>query len=521
MVLSISLKASAQDWQCVREGITANFADTSAITAQYPTKTLWTVNIDSVIVYQGWMYHYGFKMPRFFSKNYSEPLNIDYCYDPRGPSRMGFAMSARDGENFFFNSIFDGIRISTLRNIDQPWICCRINDSTHLDATVISMNVEPVLGVDDSVKYISFQAKRNTGELITHPLNNRLFKLSKHFGMITLFDFYEFPNYSSNYPVHWLTGIKASGNESGDQNLTAEEIYSYGPGDVFHTYLGGTYAPSAPEERKSVVQILDTLWNAKRDTVTFRMSRYYDYCGGNGSNTHYYHKDTVQTSYALHSEGFDHLSEQSIFSHDTNGVLKYVTSYTQFRGSNNNLVYDYLGSDYNLRWIKVKNRDYEPCSFCADTLVGILYHQGSGIYGNNYYISGCGGPYYIYSSTDYSHKTRTIFYKLVYFKKGDETWGTPLDTTNWKLPNLIPEFKQIDISVYPNPSTGLVIIKIPEVEKADFRLEIFSITGIKINEMKIRESKFAFDISNYSKGMYFLKLYKNNLQLGQQKLMRQ
>jgi len=109
----------------------------------------------------------------------------------------------------------------------------------------------------------------------------------------------------------------------------------------------------------------------------------------------------------------------------------------------------------------------------------------------------------------------------VYFKKGAETWGTPFDTTNWILPYLIPDFRQVAISVYPNPSTGLVNIEIPEAEKADFRMEIFSLTGIKITEMKICESKFAFDITNYSNGMYFLKLYKDNLQLGQQKLIRQ
>jgi hypothetical protein len=448
------------------------------------------------------MYHYGFKMLKFISLTYSGE-GADECYDPRGPSRMGIAMSAREGENFFFNSVGDGIRISTLRNLDQPWICCRINDSTHLDATVISMGVEPVLGVDDSVKYISFQAKRVTGELVAHSLNNKLFKLSKHFGMITLFDFYEFPNYSSSNPVHWLTGIKAPGNLSGDQNLGGEEIYSYGPGDVFHTDLGENGSNFSGDETKSVIRILDSLWNRNKDTVTFRMSRYNDYYQG---GWHYsYYKDTVLLSYAIPSRGIDHLPEQSIFSYDTNGILKYVSSYEQLRGSG-----------YNSRWIKnTRYVSYKPCSFCADTLVGIQYSAGGSVGGKIYYISGCGGPYY-----DYSGKTFTNFYKLVYFKKGAETWGTPFDTTNWILPYSIPDFKQVAISVYPNPSTGLVNIEIPEAEKAEFRMEIFSLTGIKISEMKICESKFAFDISNYSKGMYFMKIFKGNLEVCQRKMIK-
>jgi len=371
IVICFPLYIQAQDWQCVREGMTANFADTSAITTQYPTKTLWSVNIDSVRVHQGWMYHYGFKMLRFFSKT----LNIvipayDYCYDPRGPSRMGFAISAREGENFFFNSVGDGIRISTLSNLDQPWICCRINDSTLLHSTVTSMDVEPVLGVIDSVKYISFQAKRITGELVSHPLNNMVFVLSKHFGMITLFDFYQFPNYSSNNPVHWLTGIKAPGNQSGDQNLTAEEIYSYGPGDIFHTDLGGTGSTYSGGETKSVIRILDTLWNSTRDTVTFRMSRYNHY--SNWSYHHYY-KDTVIISYAIHSGRFNNFPEQTIFSHDTNGMLNSVTSYQQLRGSG-----------YNSRWIKSYNSSniFQPCSYSADTLLGKRSQPGGGYWEN-------------------------------------------------------------------------------------------------------------------------------------------
>ncbi len=194
---------------------------------------MWCVNIDSVRIHQGWTYHYGYRTTRLYSLTIGSYYENFYCYDPNGASRMSIAMSALGGENFFFNSAGDGIRISTLSQLDQPWICCRINDTTHLYASVTSEAIEPVLGVDDSVKYISFQAKRNTGELVTHPFNNKLFKLSKHFGMITLFDFYEFPNYTSNNPVHWLRGSSVSGNEIGDQNLSYKEIFSFNPGDVF------------------------------------------------------------------------------------------------------------------------------------------------------------------------------------------------------------------------------------------------------------------------------------------------
>ena len=91
----------------------------------------------------------------------------------------------------------------------------------------------------------------------------------------------------------------------------------------------------------------------------------------------------------------------------------------------------------------------------------------------------------------------------------------------WKVREIIPGNKPVRFKLFPNPSNDLVTLEIPDLEKPDYRLEIFSLSGIKISEMNFTESKFTFNISDYPKGMYFLKLYKGNLQVGQQKLVKQ
>jgi hypothetical protein len=502
----------AQDWQCVRDGVTATFVDTSILN-QNTQHTAWVVHIDSVRVHQGWNYHYGFHKIRQISDINNYPNGYESCYDAYGPSRMGVAMSALGGENFFFNSDNQGIRISALQQPGQSWICCGISDTSMLFATVTSVGFEPVLGVADSVKYISFQAKSNSGVLLPHPMNTHVFKLSKHFGMITLFDFYSFPQYIDNSPVHFLAGISSSGITNGDQNLMYKEIYSFSPGDEFHTdYVADKGPHWGGSQTKTINKVLSAFWNSTHDTVIYQVSRLVDDWSGWYDLPHYYTLDTILRSYSFSSKfsfGLDYFPEQSVFSFDTTGQLKTVNSFIQYRGN-----------DYNTRRVKQQGDGHSPISFCSDTLVGSHQSYWGNTSSEYKYIDGCGGPYYHFGSSDFYHDYYETFLRLVYFKKGSETWGKPWDTAGWMLPNATPDLQQFKVNIYPNPAFGQVNIEIPDAEKPDYRLVIFSLSGIKISEMKITESKFTFNISDYQTGMYFLKLYKGNLQVGQQKLIK-
>ena len=515
MIVLIPLQIQAQDWQCVRVGVTATFVDTSTLN-QNTQHTAWMVHIDSVRVHQGWNYYYGFHQIRKISEINNYPHGYESCFDAYGPSRMGVAMSELGGENFFFNSAGQGIRISTLRQSGQSWICCGLSDTSLLYATVASMDVKSILGEADSVKYISFQAKSNTGKLLTHPMNSQIFVLSKHFGMITLYDFYSFPNYSAGYPlyspVHLLAGMETAGSYKGEHNLNLNEVYMIAPGDVFHTVEGGSDPHYSPPKTETISVVIDSAWSPDHNSITFTFSRFYHYYNGQPDGKHIYGKDTITRTYSTHPDacsGFDNFPEQTGFCFDTSGTLKSVSSFIQYRGSS-----------YNSRRVKNKTNTYMPYSFCSDTLVGMLKQYVESSFISKSYIDGCGGMYYYYSSTNSYHDTHVTFYNLVYFKKDSETWGKPLDTTKWIIPNSIPDTKQVRLIIYPNPSNDLVTVEIPGSENPDYRLEIFSLSGIKISEMKVAENKFTFNISDYREGMYFLKLFKVNLQVGQEKLIK-
>lgn len=63
-----------------------------------------------------------------------------------------------------------------------------------------------------------------------------------------------------------------------------------------------------------------------------------------------------------------------------------------------------------------------------------------------------------------------------------------------------------NISIYPNPSNGIFNIKMKSI--SDFRYDVLDITGKSImSRMNINDNSFKVDLSNYSKGIYFFKLY--------------
>jgi lysyl endopeptidase len=84
--------------------------------------------------------------------------------------------------------------------------------------------------------------------------------------------------------------------------------------------------------------------------------------------------------------------------------------------------------------------------------------------------------------------------------------GTGITITNGVLDNAI--------SIYPNPSaTGMVQVKINLADQADLTMDLYDITGKRLNSFKvdkIRSGSYTLDLSQYSNGMYLLKCSDGN-----------
>jgi len=512
VTIIISFQLAAQDWQCIHDS-TSYYYIRPVNYSSMPSYDLWAVKIDSISFNEGYKNYYGFRIKRTMSDTITFPFEY-YCVDPFGPSRMSIALSVGEAGNFFYNSTGDGIRFRTDLPINVPWICCRITDSTRLDATVTQATIDSVLGVADSVKYISLQARRITGEPINHPLNNQVFKVSKHFGMITLFDFYRFPEYDTlSIPVHNLIGYATPTSKVGDQNLTSKQIYSMSPGDEFHILymsLSGPHGSSA--QLNTVKVVLDSTWSPYGDTVLYTCRRLMDYWLGTGYDPHHYTSDTITELWTFPSSdciGLDNEPDQTVFCPELQS-FDYVISYSQYRSS-----------EYNYRWVKKPSVKYLPSSLCADTLCGYVYDYFA-INSSSYFIEGCGSGYYMNRWTDFYGDTYMTYNLLKYFRKGNETWGTPFDTTGWNITNLKNEISCWDKQfwIYPNPANDIITIKLPWNRNGKFHIEIVSLEGSLIEKHTILKEKPSISISRYSRGMYILKLYDEKELLGQKKFIK-
>lgn len=71
---------------------------------------------------------------------------------------------------------------------------------------------------------------------------------------------------------------------------------------------------------------------------------------------------------------------------------------------------------------------------------------------------------------------------------------------------------QLSISVFPNPSTAVFNIRLSEIHQ-DAKWEVVSIQGAEILTGYIQQNLFTIDLSTYPKGIYYLKIKQDGLQM--------
>ena len=95
------------------------------------------------------------------------------------------------------------------------------------------------------------------------------------------------------------------------------------------------------------------------------------------------------------------------------------------------------------------------------------------------------------------------FSKLVYYKKGSETWGTPVATDCATLVSVedVP-VPRLEISIYPNPASTHITIEIPY----QGQLSVLNLQGQELIIHQIEEQKTRIDISTLPSGVYLVKV---------------
>lgn len=69
----------------------------------------------------------------------------------------------------------------------------------------------------------------------------------------------------------------------------------------------------------------------------------------------------------------------------------------------------------------------------------------------------------------------------------------------------------LDCAVYPNPTTHYLKLKVSD--NMDLHYTVYDINGSNIMNKEINQLETQIDLANYENATYFLKIYKNNVEI--------
>ncbi len=383
-----------------------------------------------------------------------------------------------NGNHLFFNRYNDTILLKPFSAINGSWVLFRYSNGNYIEATVSSIIQQTILGNPDSVKIITLQAKDTLGNPIVDLFNGNEIRIGKNNGITHFFNTIDFP-----FAATFFDLIGKSNPDEGITNLSAAKIYDWNIGDEFQ-YSGGYNAlySGVMHDYEQFI-ILNKTISANSDTIVYTKdhiyySKTYQFGPSTIDSTMYYIHDTVtQIIIVSVLAPLDHYSYEFIDS------LNYYGSGYLFQFTDN----QYFG---RMKKTLDPDYDYSPIDSC------VSYVMGWCIYPVYTYAKGIG----LVSNVD----NGTTCYKnyLVYYQKGTEIWGTPLDWLAITNVNSDSQ-KKSAVDIFPNPSSG--IFSISSSEKI-VGMEITDVLGEKVREFKFNPANKEIDLSGQSKGIYFVKI---------------
>ncbi|MBI5540831.1 MAG: T9SS type A sorting domain-containing protein [Bacteroidia bacterium] len=440
-------------------------------------ETVFPIRIDSIKTHGDSTDYYSFCMIRTIE---------NYNFTKNGASWIGKKMTdCGNGINLFFNYENDTIHIKTNALINDSWRFYTYSNGSYINATISNHNSEAFLGLIDSIKTISFQVKDAAGNNITDNINNYQLKLSKNYGFIKIFNFYDFPfNPGSadffyvSSPVMDLIGL--SNPTIGWQNFTLSDVFSMNTSDEIHLSvnyydaLNGTGTMNNFNE-KYINKYIGRVENANHDTVKFTIDRCFWRIEKYNQNILQImtSRDTVIENFALTGE-FNKLPLEPIFDegfygyyykHDSTGYRS-----TLFFQEINDTLYPLQIDGWN--YIYYKNSLGK--TFASDGFMNITY-------GSNY------SYYYVHGIS----------------------WGQPyicdslLADTILGL-NIINSF--VEIKFYPNPASNYIEIIKNNNNLQNTTVEILDIQGKVIKAEDINTNFENINISEIPAGVYIIRI---------------
>lgn len=412
------------------------------------------------------------------------PILFDYeCMRPDIASWIGERVLIKnDGLNVFFNYNNDSIKIETKANVHDVWIAFE-NDSTIIKAEVTNKELVSFLGYSDSVKTITFQEYYGSENKKESNVNELVLKLSKNFGFFQTTALYYFPDkYELGIRFHPELNFALQGvnhPQMGIQNLTTFQVYDFKPGDEIHTVERSTDVNHKFETVRTIKASVKKY--VLREDFTDSLVYYVEQITGtfvsiDGSLDYIYNMKSLRER-VLTNERLDEIPGELWIREDIAEL-------------NNCFLTDSSKVLKGAEWVWNKGKEY-----CWYPL--IIDYNGENV--ESEYMKGLGGPYYSYVESSFPDSLQER--KLVYYKKGSETWGTPLTISVSEKSAIENE----NLLIYPNPAKEWVMIDVGSSLLQE--IEVMDITGKRLMiHTVLNKSSVQLELKGLSTGVYVIKV---------------
>ncbi len=427
-------------------------------------------NVDSVVVEGAPMPHYFYRMDRPVMPSDSQltcggsvlgsitgsyALEQDHCF---GRKMLEFP----DGVCLFVSSRGDSFRLETRAAIGNSWTW-----QGAVTAQVDSIVFRTVLGVPDSVKYMSF----STGKRLA---------LSRTHGFVETFSFLPFVNFGGwvEFPAFELWGLPALG--LGGSLPTYAQIFDWDPGDHFGYRYSELSFPATDSGYFSTE--VNALVPGSRFSyaVVQEQLQFYQFAAQA--------MDTNYIAPAPDTISFDSLAylRLGLLPYQHNPAVKTLLSdYCQ------NGMRSMAGTNGSIRMDFLKTTFYDSC---ANAMIPMDADWSQS------FANGLGEIESSYNSVG-GYAWRRIYC----YAKGSETWGTCRD-----LSTIIgiesPETSLFSIA--PNPATEVITLRLSAVAKTPLQVRILNSLGeFEAESTLVAGSRsLQVDVSKLPAGLHLLQI---------------
>jgi len=412
-------------------------------------------------------------------------------------------MKLNNGDEVYLNQELDSIFFKSNVQLNDSWRMYTYSNGDFIQATLASVSLGDVLGTADSIRSISLQVMDSVNQPISSSINSKTFSISKNFGFTQLLSLQYFPNDLNYYS---LKGVENPA--MGRYEMGVKEIFNFDVGDVFH------YKISAPNlsgimshfEKRHVIdkQVYfggDSIVYIFLDSTLMRMDYHNDpipllewYINFDTLMIHNGLLDPNWRPNYSYSKQLNKLPYQAIDFwslnipyHDTIALQK------------KSILYNGRIQKEVHRVCKQYSPEYIECSpmLSRCEYLGELYVEGLGFVDKLNNISYCGSA----CCHDY----------LVYYKKGTEVWGSPIQFLLILGQEDLSRYS--GISIGPNPVQDVIRIKNTSLED----LELYFMDGLGRQLKSVQSFSLqnaSLDISDFSEGVYYIQVKtKNSIQV--------